>query len=257
MRAAKVRAVHSPALELLPNIALITVLYVGGHRVLDGQLTLGDLVSFNVYLALLVGPLRMLGNLVAQVQRAVAAGGRIHEVLVADPAIVDLPQAKPLGPGGGELRFEDVSFSYRDGRRVLDHLDLTIEAGTSVALVGSTASGKTTLARLVPRFYEVSGGRILLDGQDVRDVRLQGLRRSVATVFEETFLFSDTIGANIAFAEPGARREQVEHAARLAGAASASASPSPGPCSPTRGSSSSTMRPRPSIPRRSTRSGTR
>jgi ATP-binding cassette, subfamily B, bacterial len=219
LRAARVRAVHAPALELLPNVGLITVLFVGGHQVLEGSLTIGDLLAFNVYLALLVGPLRMLGNLVAQAQRAVAAGGRIHEVLSSDPAIVDSPRARSLGPGGGELRFEGVRFAYRNGPTVIDGLDLTIDAGTSVALVGATGCGKTTIARLVPRFYDLDAGRILIDGQDIQEVSLHDLRRAVATVFEETFLFSDSIGANIAFADPDADNQAIEQAAQLAGAA--------------------------------------
>jgi ATP-binding cassette subfamily B protein len=219
IRASRVRAVHVPALELLPNLGLVTVLFFGGHQVLDGRMSLGDLVAFNFYLVLLIGPLRMIGNQLAQYQRAVAAGGRVHEVLSSDPLIIEPPGAVALKAGGGEVRFEGVTFGYGTGRTVLDGLDLFIEAGTSVALVGATGSGKTTVARLLPRFYEVDGGRITIDGCDVSTVRLHDLRRAVATVFEETFLFSDTIGANIAFAEPEADDTRIERAARLAGAA--------------------------------------
>jgi ATP-binding cassette subfamily B protein len=218
LRASGVRARYSPALELLPNLGLVTVLFVGGHQVLDGRLSVGDLVAFNVYLALLIAPLRLMGNLVANYQRAIASCGRVAEVLGTEPAVVDRHGAGALPPGGGALRFEGVTFGYHAGDPVLRHLDLAIEAGTSVALVGGTGSGKTTLARLVPRFYDLQGGRILLDGVDVTQVRLLELRRSIATVFEETFLFSDTIAANIAFADPGATQVAVERAARQAGA---------------------------------------
>ncbi len=217
--AARVRASHAPALELLPNLGLVTVLFVGGHQVLDGRMSLGDLVAFNVYLVLLIGPLRMLGDMLAQFQRAVAAAGRVHEILVSDPEITEPHGARPLAAGAGEVRFDGVRFGYHDRQPVIDGLDLTIEAGTSVALVGSTGSGKTTLARLLPRFYDVSAGRVLIDGHDVSTVRLQDLRRAVATVFEETFLFSDTIAANIAFADPDAGEDAIERAARQAGAA--------------------------------------
>ncbi|MBA2626189.1 MAG: ATP-binding cassette domain-containing protein [Acidimicrobiia bacterium] len=143
--------------------------------------------------------------------------------------MADRPGARELRPGGGELRFEGVHFAYstagtagsgeRSGPPVLDGLDLVVPAGTSLALVGATASGKSTIARLIPRSYDVTGGRILLDGQDVRDVALADLRRAVATVPEETFLFSDTIRANVAFARPEASDADVQRAARLAGLA--------------------------------------
>jgi ATP-binding cassette subfamily B protein len=239
MEAARVRATYLPALELLPNIGLIAVLGYGGHLVLSGDLSIGELVSFNAYVVMLVWPLRMLGNIVAQAQRAAASAERVHEVLATDPVIVDRPGARPLPAGTaaeapvgtaagapmGEVRFEDVSFAYGGstadgppGRVVLDHVDLVVPAGASVALVGPTGCGKTTVARLIPRFYDVHGGRVLLDGVDVRDVKVRALRRAVGIVFEDTFLFSDTIRANIAFANPEASQDEVERAARLAGA---------------------------------------
>jgi ATP-binding cassette subfamily B protein len=186
--------------------------------VIEGHFTVGGLVAFNIYLVLLIAPLRLMGNLVANYQRAVASCGRVSEILAAEPKIVDRPGAGPLPPGGGELRFEGITFGYDPANPVLHGLDLVIEAGTSVALVGGTGSGKTTLARLIPRFYDLQAGRILLDGTDVTQVQLLQLRHSVATVFEETFLFSDTIGANIAFADPDASDELIELAARRAGA---------------------------------------
>ena len=221
MDASKVRSVYLPAIELMPNVGLIAVLAYGGHQVLNGNLTLGTLVSFNLYVVLLIQPLRMLGMIIAQAQRAAAAGERVAEVLSTAPRVVEPAHPKPLvskGPGLGAVTFEGVSFAYGDGAKVLDGLDLTIEAGESVALVGPTGSGKSTIARLIPRFYDVAEGRILLDGVDLRDAHLAELRRSVGIVFEETFLFSDTIAANIAFADPNAPEEQIERAARLSGA---------------------------------------
>jgi len=224
MEAAGVRAVFLPALELLPNLGLIATLGYGGHQVLANSLTLGELVSFNVYVVMLIWPLRMLGMILAQAQRAAAAAERVHEVLETAPVIADsaadapLPDAGPSG-GRGEVRFEGVRFAYGPELPVvLDGLDLTVPAGQSVALVGATGSGKTTVARLIPRFYDALSGRVAVDGIDVRDVRLSELRKAVGIVFEETFLFSDSIGANIAFADPDAPMDRIARAAELAGA---------------------------------------
>jgi ATP-binding cassette, subfamily B, bacterial len=224
MDAARVRATFLPALELLPNIGLIATLGYGGHQVLNDQLTLGQLVGFNVYVVMLIWPLRMLGMIIAQGQRSAAAAERVDEILETAPVIVDssagcpLPAAGPIG-GRGEVRFEGVRFAYAPELPiVLDGFDLTVPAGQSVALVGATGSGKTTVARLIPRFYDVQDGAVRVDGADVRDVRVRELRKAVGIVFEDTFLFSDSIAANIAFADPEAPPEAIARAARLAGA---------------------------------------
>jgi ATP-binding cassette subfamily B protein len=223
--ATRVRSVFLPALEMLPNIGLILVLFYGGHQVINGSLSLGSLVAFNVYVVMLIWPLRMLGMILAQAQRAVASSQRVHEVLVAEPQVIDEPHAVKLPKATadrptGALRFDAVAFGYPGGpdRPVLDGLDLQVQAGESVALVGPTGSGKTTIARLIPRFYDIDAGHIVLDGVDVRDVSLHVLRRAVGIVFEDTFLFNDSVAANIAFAEPDASNERIERAARLAGA---------------------------------------
>jgi ATP-binding cassette subfamily B protein len=227
MAAARVRARYLPAMELLPNIGLIVVLGFGGHQVLNNTLSLGQLIEFNFYIYLMIWPLRMLGMIIAQGQRAAASAQRVREVLSAAPAVVDRPHpaALPTGDAGthrglGAVRFEQVVFAYETRRDapVLDHLDLSIAPGESVALVGATGSGKSTVARLLPRFYDVQAGRVLLDGVDVRDVALRELRRAIGLVFEETFLFSATIAENIAFADPDVDEALIIRAARLAGA---------------------------------------
>jgi ATP-binding cassette subfamily B protein len=218
MAAAMTRAKFLPALELLPNLGLIAVLGYGGHLVLDGELSLGSLIMFNVYVAMLVWPLRMLGMIVAQAQRAAVSAERVDDVLRTEPEIDDPSHPVALPPSGGEVVFRDVRFGYGRPHPVLDGFDLQVEPGESVALVGATGTGKSTVARLIPRFYDVEAGAVLLDGCDVRDVGVQELRRSIGIVFEETFLFSDTIGANIAFADPDAPHAAIERAARLAGA---------------------------------------
>jgi ATP-binding cassette, subfamily B, bacterial len=217
---ARLRAGFLPALDFLPALSLAAILWYGGHQVLEGNLEIGQIVAFNTYILMLIVPLRMAGTLLALVARASASGGRIYEVLQTDAEITDPPDRRRLpDDGGGELRFEGVHFSYGDGPPVLDGIDLVLRPGEAVAIVGPTASGKTTVARLIPRFYDVDDGQVLLDGVDVRELRVRDLRRAVGIVFEDTFLFSDTVGANIAFADPDASTEQVRRAARLAGAA--------------------------------------
>jgi ATP-binding cassette, subfamily B, bacterial len=229
MAAARVRARFLPGLELLPNLGFIAVLGFGGHQVLNGNLTIGELLLFNVYIAMLIWPLRMLGMIVAQAQRAAVAAQRVDEVLATAPAVDDpphpvrLPAPAPRGNAGadrtGEVVFDSVRFGY-GGRSapVLNGFSLHVEPGESVALVGATGSGKSTVARLIPRFYDVDAGAVRLDGVDVREVCLRELRRAVGIVFEDTFLFSDTIAANIAFADPDASQADIRRAARLAGA---------------------------------------
>jgi ATP-binding cassette subfamily B protein len=214
----RIRARHWPALELLPNLGLVLVLGYGGHLVLDHKLAVGDLVAFNAYVALLIWPLRMLGMIVAGAQRAGASAQRVYEILSTEPVIVDPAQPVPLPEGRGEVCFAGVDFGYGGGVPVLSGFDLRIEAGESVALVGATGSGKSTVAKLIPRFYDIDAGSITIDGVDVRAARVKDVRRAVGLVFEETFLFSDTIAANIAFADPDAPTEAIERAARLAGA---------------------------------------
>ncbi len=217
---ARLRAGFLPTLDFVPALSLAAILWYGGHQVLDGNLEVGQIVAFNTYILMLIMPLRMAGTLLALVARASASAGRIYEVLQTDAEITDPADGTPLPTGvGGELRFEGVRFAYGDGPLVLDGVDLELHAGEAVAIVGPTASGKTTVARLIPRFYDVDAGRVVLDGVDVRDLKLRDLRRAVGIVFEDTFLFSDTVGANIAFAEPDATNEQIRRAAALSGAA--------------------------------------
>jgi ATP-binding cassette subfamily B protein len=218
IEAANLRAGFLPMIDLLPTLGLVGILWYGGHQVLAGHLSIGDIIAANFYVLMLIWPLRMVGMLLGQIPRAVSAAGRIHEVLATDAAVAERPDARPLPAGPGELHFEGVTFSYARGRPVLEDLDLVIRGGEAVALVGATGSGKTTIARLVPRFYDVTAGRVLLDGADVRDLRLTELRRAIGIVFEDTFLFSESVRANIAFAEPDASMERVRAAARLAGA---------------------------------------
>ncbi len=223
MLAARIRSLWLPALDFLPAVGLVMVLWFGGHQVLDGNLTIGELVAFNAYVLMLVWPLRMTGMLIAQAQRSRAAAERVDEILATDPLVVDAPGAVALPAGGGELRFDSVVFSYggtsgATGPDVLDGFDLHVRAGEAVAVVGATGSGKTTVARLIPRFYDVTSGSVSIDGVDVRRLRLHDLRRAVGIVFEDTFLFSATIRENIAFADPDASMDAVERAARLAGA---------------------------------------
>jgi ABC-type multidrug transport system fused ATPase/permease subunit len=216
LEATRQRAFYVPFLSFLPLLAQAAVLLAGGHRVVNGNLSIGQFVAFNVYVLLLVMPLRMLGMWIGTSQRAVASGERIFEVLDEPEEVVDEPDARPLPEGRGRLRFDHVTFGYDPERPVLHDVDLEIEAGRTVALIGHTGSGKTTVATLVPRFYDVQEGAVLLDGADVRGVRLADLRRAIGIVSQDPFLFSTTVRDNIAFGATAATDEEVERAARMA-----------------------------------------
>jgi ATP-binding cassette, subfamily B, bacterial len=210
------RAIYVPLLSFLPLVAQAAVLLVGGRMVANGTLDFGAFFTFNVLVLLLVLPLRMLGMWIGQAQRATASGERIFEVMDETEDITERPDSIELPPGDGLVRFENVSFEYLSGRLVLKDIDLELEPGRTVALIGHTGSGKTTLASLVPRFYDVTAGRVTVDGVDVRDVKLVSLRRAIGIVAQDPFLFSATVSENIAFGAPDATPEQIEDAARLA-----------------------------------------
>ena len=217
---ARLDAVFMPTLEFLPLLGLLAVLWIGGRRVISGDLSLGSFVAFNAYVAMLVWPLRVLGQRVTTLQKAVGASARISEVLDAEPRLRDPRHPERLDrPVRGDVRLEGVQFGHEDGHPVLDGLDLHVAAGESVALVGATGSGKSTIAGLLARLYDPDAGSVSLDGHDVRALRISDVRGAVALVFEETFLFTDTVRENIRFARPDARDEGVERAAELAGAA--------------------------------------
>ena len=219
LAAARLRANFLPLVDFLPALALVIILGYGGHLVLQGKLQIGDLVAFNAYILYLLWPLRLVGMLVAQAARSSAAAGRIDELLATDTAVTDPAHPASLPEGGGEVRFEDVRFGYGSGPPVLAGFDLVMRPGEAVALVGPTASGKTTVARLLPRFYDIDRRPRRPRRRRHPELALRDLRRAIGIVFEDTFLFTDSVAENIAFAEPDASMDTVRNAARLAGAA--------------------------------------
>jgi ABC-type multidrug transport system fused ATPase/permease subunit len=210
------RALYVPLLSFLPLLAQGTVLLVGGRMVVHGSLPLSEFIFFNVLVLMLVMPLRMLGMWIGQAQRATASGERIFEIMDEPEEVADRPGAVELPPGPGRIVYRGVRFAYAPGRPVLEGADLALEPGTTVAVIGHTGSGKTTLASLVPRFYDVADGAVELDGMDVRDVRLRSLRGAIGIVTQDPFLFSAPVRDNIGFGRPDASEEQIEQAARLA-----------------------------------------
>tara|TARA_B100002051_G_scaffold54722_1_gene50305 strand:- start:14680 stop:16527 length:1848 start_codon:yes stop_codon:yes gene_type:complete len=221
------RASHTPFIENLPRVALATVLLVGGLQTIDGSLTVGDLVSFNLYILLLQAPFRFIGMLLILGQRAKASAERIYEILDEPPAVDDRHDAVDLIPSGGGISFSDVSFAYgkeavggsqgsENAPLVLEHFNLDISPGETIAIVGRTGSGKSTIARLLMRFYELQGGKISLDGNDIRSVTQASLRSAISLVPDEPFLFSTSVHENISYGKPNASRAEVEAAARAA-----------------------------------------
>jgi ABC-type multidrug transport system fused ATPase/permease subunit len=217
MVSTRLRAFYNPFIGFLPQLGLAALLFVGGRQAINGTLEVGEFVAFYGYVVMLISPMRMLGIALGMAQRAVASGARVFEILDREPALVSAPGAPALPPGGGRVELRGVSFGYGEGEPVLRDVDLTVEPGRTVALVGPTGSGKTTLVMLIPRLYDVDEGALLVDGVDVRDVDAASLRREVAVVSDDAFLFSASLRDNIAYADPEADEEQVVAAADRAG----------------------------------------
>ena len=216
VRANRQRAFYVPLISFVPMLAQAAVLLIGTTMVRDGSLSIGSFVAFNLYLGMLVLPLRSLGMWIGQAQRATASGERIFQVMDEPEEVADRADAVDLPAGPGEVRFEGVSFLYLDGRPVLSDVDLDVPAGRTIALIGHTGSGKTTLTSLVPRFYDVTAGRVTVDGRDVRNLTLSSLRRAVGVISQDPFLFSATVRENIAFGAGDLPLEAVEAVARAA-----------------------------------------
>ena len=206
-----------PLTFFIASLGTLAVIWNGGNQVIDGETTIGELVAFNTYLGFLMFPAFMLGMVSAGVARAGASAKRIFEVIDAQSEVVEKPDAIALCPAEGRVAFEDVSFRYVGMERdVLQHVSFVAEPGMSVAIVGTTGAGKSTIINLIPRFYDVSGGRVTLDGHDVRDLTLESLRAQIGMVLQDTILFSGTIRENIAYGAPDASLEEIVRVAKLA-----------------------------------------
>lgn len=214
--AVRIWAYYFPFLSFLTGLSAAAILWYGGREVILGQLLLGELIAFNSYLFMLVMPLRMLGWVVNLSQRALTASRRVFELLDTEPEIADAPAATELTTVGGKVEFNAVNFAYREGVEALKNISFTVAPGETVAIVGSTGSGKTTLVSLIPRFYEPANGVIAIDDNDIRSYTLQSLRRAVGFVSQETFLFSETIARNIGYGDAQAGRDAIESAAKAA-----------------------------------------
>ncbi len=211
-----VGAKHIPLLDLIASLSTVAIIWLGGRLVIENSLTIGELVAFTTYLGQLISPVRRLGVIIPAVAMASAAGERVYTILDAQSEVVDSPGAVALPPVEGRVRFEDVSFSYFNQRVVLDKLNFEARAGEVVALLGATGSGKSTIINLIPRFYDVSGGRITIDGHDLRDVTLNSLRDQIGIVLQETVLFAASIRDNIAYGLEVASESEVIEAAKAA-----------------------------------------
>ncbi|HUF39737.1 MAG TPA: ABC transporter ATP-binding protein [Anaerolineales bacterium] len=212
--AARVQSVNAPLLSLIANFGIVFIIWYGGRLVNLGELTLGELVAFTTYLAQLVRPVHLVGRIIPILSIATSAGERIFEILDAFPDVDDRSDALELKDLRGEVRFENVSFRYRFSRNILENINIHARPGEIVAMLGMTGSGKSTVTNLIARFYDVTGGRILIDGHDVRSLLLHDLRQQIGIVLQETVLFAASVRQNIAFGCPDATEDQIVAAAR-------------------------------------------
>ena len=218
MTVTSIVSILPPLMELLGGFAIAGALYYGSREIAAGRLTIGEFAAFIAALLLMYGPVKKLSRVNASLQQAIAAAERVFEVLDRHTEVVEKPGAGPLAPFRRTLEFDEVVFAYDDGhaRPILRGVSLTAHAGQMIAIVGRSGAGKTTLVNLIPRFYDVTGGAIRVDGVDIRDVTLASLRAQIGIVTQETVLFDDTIARNIAYGRPDAPREAIEAAARAA-----------------------------------------
>jgi ABC-type multidrug transport system fused ATPase/permease subunit len=216
MFSTKLRAFYNPMISFLPNLGLAAVLLVGGRQVINGSITLGEFVTFNTYLLMLMFPMRMLGIALGMAQRAVASGNRVFQILDREPKLPVPADPQHLPAGGGHIEVRAATLAYDGGPPALDGVTLDVAPGETLAIVGPTGSGKTTLVAAVARLYDLSGGSISIDGVDVRQLATADLRRAIAMVPDDGFLFSATVRDNIAYARPDATQDEVELAARRA-----------------------------------------
>ncbi|MCR9221224.1 MAG: ABC transporter ATP-binding protein/permease [Alphaproteobacteria bacterium] len=217
-KAAVVRSLTYPIMDGLSGVALASILVWGGYQIIDGTMSVGQFMAFFMAVITAYQPMRSIANLNAALQEGLAAAQRIFAIIDHEPRIQDRADAKPLTPGEGGVRLEDVHFAYTSGESVLRGVTLDVPPGRTVALVGPSGAGKSTVLNLIPRFYDVSRGRVLVDGQDVREVTLDSLMAQIGLVSQETTLFNDTVRANIAYGRAGASEEQIVEAARGAAA---------------------------------------
>ncbi|MBX3050951.1 MAG: ABC transporter ATP-binding protein [Caldilineaceae bacterium] len=215
-RAAWLQAVNIPLMDLIANAATVFILWYGGTLVIRGEISLGDLIAFTTYLAQMAGPVRRFGMIIPAIAMAGASAERIFEILDADSQVQDEPDAKVLPPVEGHLRFDNVSFAYTKPHRVLSGVSFDVKPGQVLALLGPTGSGKSSIINLIPRFYDPMGGRITIDGHDIRHVTQASLRSQIGIVLQESTLFATTIRENIAFGRPNATEEDVLEAAKAA-----------------------------------------
>ena len=217
-KAARVRSLASPIMELLGGIAIAIAIYYGGTRVIGGDMTLGAFMTFLGALLMAYEPMKRLANLNANLQEGLAAAQRVFALLDTEPTIVDAPDARPLAVRGGEIVFDDVRFAYGPETAALNGISLTVPAGGTAALVGPSGAGKSTILNLIPRFYDIGSGALSIDGEDIRQVTLASLRRSLALVSQDVSLFNDSVRNNIAYGRQDAGEDEIRAAAEGAAA---------------------------------------